>query len=233
MDNKRLWTRLIAEGKGNFLTKDRDISGAMSLNNYSRTGFRASLNRAVEPGSNLVFEVDLPKHDMRIWATGKVIWAKSNVANNDDRFEAGVELNEIDLFDIKQVPEECYKDKYLEQAANYAFEIGLHTKKAKENFFNTSCSMGALFFIYFLLGSLFAIINPFFAFSHAITLCSYFLFVIYKKRRLIFSNKFEFKLLFRKKTLLRIAGIVLNNICCGLYFILGFIAKEKNNLQNI
>ncbi|MFH1094292.1 MAG: PilZ domain-containing protein [Candidatus Omnitrophota bacterium] len=232
MENKRLWRRLLTEGKGNFLTRDRDLFGSMSVNNYSRKGFRASLNKSVELGSNLLVEVNLPKYNMPLWATGRVVWTKINEQDINDKFEAGIELNEIDLLNIEQVPDESYKDKYLTQTADYAFGLGLYTKMTNGNFFKTSCSMAGVFIIYFLLGSLFTLINPFIAFFYAATIFSYFLFIIFKKRKIIFSDEFNINSLFRKKNLLRIAGMILNNLCCGLYFIIGFAAQKRSDLQN-
>ena len=97
MENKRLWTRLLAEGKGSVLIKNRAVFGRMSLNNYSRNGFRASLDKSVRPGNNLVVEVNLPKLKMPIWATGRVVWAKTSEKDINDKFEAGIELNKSDL----------------------------------------------------------------------------------------------------------------------------------------
>lgn len=225
MKNKRLWTRSVTEARGNFLTKDRDIFGDMHLNNYSRKGFRASLNRPVELGTDLFVEVTLPRHNMPVWATGKVVWTKNN--KDKENCEAGVELKEIDLFDTTQVIDESYKDKYLEQVADYAYEVGAYTKNKKNSFFKTSCSSAAMFVIFFFLGSAMTFLNSYFALIYALTTVLYFSLLIYKKRNLLLNKKFSLNLLFNKKTMLRISGLILNNLCCGINYLRGYIFGAK------
>lgn len=227
MENRRLCSRLLTYGKGNFLNKGQDIFGSISLNNYSRKGFQASFNTAVETGSDLVVEINLPSHDMPLRANGRVVWTKTPDNNTDSRLEAGIELNDMDLLNIEQIVDECHKDKYLEQAADYAFEAGIHARKSGGSFLKSSCGMPAIFILFFLFGSFFTVINQYFAFIYALTLSSYFLFIVVKKRSLIFSRGSNIKSLSQNKTLLRIAGITLNNLCCGFYFLLGFAAQKK------
>lgn len=110
---RRKYMRFDALLDGAFHVKNTDIDGFFTMSNFSREGFRASLNREVEPGQLMECEMRFPNSIMPCFATGRIVWANEESSKElTARFNAGLKLERIDSLDRNRLAEYFYKSWY-------------------------------------------------------------------------------------------------------------------------
>ncbi len=92
---------------GTFHMLGAGINGLFITDNFCKGGFKATFNQRVTQNSRLECEMTFPETMMPFFATGKVVWVKEAAA--PCRFEAGVQLKDMDPVEQQFLMDYCFK----------------------------------------------------------------------------------------------------------------------------
>jgi len=109
LDEKRKHMRFNTDINGKFQVRDSDIKGILSADNFSRGGFRATINKKVDLGEMLDCEMIFPETIMPFFSSGKVVWIRANNDNSQQEYDVGVHLDQIDPVEKQCLIDYCYK----------------------------------------------------------------------------------------------------------------------------
>ncbi|MFH1062693.1 MAG: PilZ domain-containing protein [Candidatus Omnitrophota bacterium] len=109
IDERRKYMRFDTDIKGEFQVRDTDIKGILSTDNFSRGGFKATLNTKVDLGKMLECEMTFPETIMPFFSCGKVVWVKENNANTKHQYDVGIHLEQMDPVEKQCLIDYCYK----------------------------------------------------------------------------------------------------------------------------
>lgn len=104
--NQRLNTTL----DGSFTIANSGDEGVLFLSNLGKEGFRATLNRKVEPGQQLECEMRFSQSIMPFFITGKVVWVQENSQDQMPGFDVGVSLEQIDTLERQRILDFAFAD---------------------------------------------------------------------------------------------------------------------------
>ena len=96
MDERRRHMRFEANLNGEFTVLNSDQRGLLTTNNFSRGGFKAVLNKRVDEGAILNCEMRFPETIMPFFSSGKVVWIREQEKNAGSKFDAGIQLEQMD-----------------------------------------------------------------------------------------------------------------------------------------
>lgn len=126
VDEKRKHMRFYADINGDFQVRDSNIKGILSTDNFSRGGFKATLNAKVDVGKTLECEMIFPETIMPFFSCGKVVWIKEKNDNAKDQYEVGILLEEMDTVEKQCLIDYCYKKwNSSRQSAKTEFDIDM------------------------------------------------------------------------------------------------------------
>jgi c-di-GMP-binding flagellar brake protein YcgR len=109
VDERRKYMRFNTDINGDFQVRDSDIRGILSTDNFSRGGFKASLNAKVDIGKTLECEMIFPETIMPFFSSGKVVWIRENNDNAKHQYDVGIHLEEMDSVEKQCLIDYCYK----------------------------------------------------------------------------------------------------------------------------
>ncbi|MFH1460479.1 MAG: PilZ domain-containing protein [Candidatus Omnitrophota bacterium] len=230
--NKRKFARFDSVIDGTFHLNETNTSGQMIMTNFSRDGFKASLNMPIVPGKIIQFEMRFPGNLMPIFTQGKVVWLRNKNKDMTYGFDVGIKLLEIDSLQAQQIMENSFKNWQFKQIADYALYRGYYAKKFPEQYFKLTFLMPSLFLIYIILGAIVSLFNHQIALIYSLNLTIYALAIFLSTiSQLISTNKVR---LFLGKIRL-IFPICLEKVAMhisyGFFFLIGIFSKNlpKNN----
>ncbi len=116
-DDRRKHMRFDANISGEFHVRNSQTKGLLVTDNFSRGGFKATLNQKVELGVTLDCEMTFPETIMPFFSSGKVVWVKDYTQDNSSKFDAGIELESIDPTERQFLIDYCYR-KWNDSRAN-------------------------------------------------------------------------------------------------------------------
>lgn len=106
---RRRHMRFNADIDGEFRVRGTDISGILMTDNFSKSGFKAVLNRGVNIDTILDCEMVFPQTIMPFFASGRIVWVKQRTPMLDSQFDVGVQLEEMDTVEKQFLIDYCYK----------------------------------------------------------------------------------------------------------------------------
>ena len=117
MDERRKHMRFGTSLSGEFHVRNSQTKGLLTTDNFSRGGFKATLNQKVEQGVTLDCEMTFPETIMPFFSSGKVVWISDCDQNNSSKFDAGIQLESMDPTERQFLVDYCYK-KWNDSRAN-------------------------------------------------------------------------------------------------------------------
>jgi c-di-GMP-binding flagellar brake protein YcgR len=124
VSDRRRHMRFDADIQGEFQVRDTDLKGVLTTDNFSRGGFKATLNKKIELGKVLEFEMTFPDTIMPFFSSGKVVWIKQNRSDDNSRYDVGVLLEQMDPIEKQCLIDYCYK-KWNSERQNSKKEFDL------------------------------------------------------------------------------------------------------------
>ncbi|MBU1045380.1 MAG: PilZ domain-containing protein [Candidatus Omnitrophica bacterium] len=109
VDERRKHMRFNTDINGEFQVRNNDIQGVLSTDNFSRGGFKATINKKVDLGQTLECEMIFPDTIMPFFSAGKVVWVKENNTNSKREYDIGIHLDQIDPVEKQCLIDYCYK----------------------------------------------------------------------------------------------------------------------------
>ncbi len=109
VDDKRKHMRFGASISGEFHVRNSQTKGLLTTDNFSRGGFKATLNQKVEEGVTLDCEMTFPETIMPFFSSGKVVWVRDCAQENSSKFDAGIQLESMDPTERQFLIDYCYK----------------------------------------------------------------------------------------------------------------------------
>jgi hypothetical protein len=126
IDERRKHMRFDTDINGEFQVRDSGIKGTLRADNFSRGGFKATLNSSVDTGKMLECEMIFPETIMPFFSCGKVVWVKENNAGAKHQYDVGIHLEQMDPVEKQCLIDHCYKKwNDSRQATKTEFEIDL------------------------------------------------------------------------------------------------------------
>jgi len=107
--DRRKYMRFEGLLDGTFQDKAGKVSGLTMFTEFSRSGLRVSLNRKVDVGKPLSFDIRFPGGFLSIPATGKVVWVSKRAKDWTYDFDAGVAFDRIDRWDRARLLDYAYE----------------------------------------------------------------------------------------------------------------------------
>ncbi|MBI4845888.1 MAG: PilZ domain-containing protein [Candidatus Omnitrophica bacterium] len=108
-EDKRRFLRLGAFLEGTFQIENSVISGLVMLTDFSRAGVKASINRKLEAGTAVKFEIWMPGSIIPVFFDGEIVWIKPGSKEWTYSFDAGIKVNRIDQDDRQRLIDFAYE----------------------------------------------------------------------------------------------------------------------------
>ena len=109
VSDRRKHMRFETDINGEFQVRETDIKGLLSADNFSRAGFRATVNTKVDLGQVLECEMTFPDTIMPVFSSGRIVWVKENSLSNNVSYDVGVLLEQMDPIEKQCLIDYCYK----------------------------------------------------------------------------------------------------------------------------
>jgi len=117
IDDRRKHMRFDANIIGEFYVRNSQTRGLLTTDNFSRGGFKATLNQKIEQGVVLDCEMTFPETIMPFFSSGKVVWVRNCTHENSSKFDVGIQLESMDPTERQFLIDYCYK-KWNDSRAN-------------------------------------------------------------------------------------------------------------------
>ena len=117
VDDRRKHMRFDASIIGEFHVRNSQTKGLLTTDNFSRGGFKATLNQKVEQGVTLDCEMTFPETIMPFFSSGKVVWIRDCAQGDSSKFDAGIQLESMDPTERQFLIDYCFK-KWNDSRAN-------------------------------------------------------------------------------------------------------------------
>lgn len=224
---KRRYERQNAVINGAFHSVEDDSDGEMIMVNISRSGLRASLKKAINPGRIVQIQIRTPEQNMPIFTTGRVTWVREKAQDLTYNFDVGIRLLELDSLMVQKLSEYDMDSWHLKQIADYAVQRGNLAKKFPKNSFKVTYLLPSIWLLYLISGAiasfLFTGFGPIYVASIAIYITAILVTsairLMREKGAKLFSRRF--KLIWPVS-----AGRISSHIAYGLFFLLGLLKKR-------
>jgi c-di-GMP-binding flagellar brake protein YcgR len=126
VSDRRRHMRFDTNIHGEFQVRNTDVKGILSTDNFSRGGFKATVNTKVQLGKVLECEMTFPDTIMPFFSSGKVVWVQENKSDDNIRYDVGVLLEQMDPVEKQCLIDYCYKKWNLDrQSPKTEFDLDL------------------------------------------------------------------------------------------------------------